>query len=244
MKRLRAAIVDDEPLARTRMRRLLQKVAAREIEVVGECVDADELLRLAGECELDVLFLDICMPECSGFQALARWNGPLPRVVFVTADPMQGLQAFDVNAVDYLLKPVGEARLAETVRRLRAMDGAAASDPPAAEAQPGARLPLRVGRRTDLVPVERIDLVQAHRNYIEVSTAESRYVLRQSLQAFIAQLDPEQFLRVHRSAVVRRDAVRGLKPIGSACYLIDLGHGRRLRSGRAYADVLRALLRE
>ena len=118
---LTAVIVDDEPLARQRLRRLLGKVAGTVIQVVAECTDVDELMRLAQRTQVDVLFLDIELPGGNGFTALRRWNGPPPKVVFVSAYDQHGVRAFEDRAVDYLLKPVSAERLRDTVSRLAAL---------------------------------------------------------------------------------------------------------------------------
>ncbi len=239
---LKAAIVDDEPLARSRLRRLLEKVAGGEFQVVAECVDADELLAVAQRQPLDVLFLDIEMPGPDGFSALTRWQGPLPMVVFVTAWQEHGARAFDARAVDYLLKPVSAERLAQAVERLRerlALTGLRA--PPDDDGM--RRIPLQVGHRVHLVPERQINVVEAQGNYLEIDCEQGRYVLRRTLAAFAQELDPALFLRVHRSLVVRAAAIREIKPIGSGRYRLDLHGGRRLVSGRNYRACIDPLLR-
>ncbi len=181
MSELRAAIVDDEPLARARLRRLLETVAGPLVTIVAECVDVDELLARAANCAIDVLFLDIEMPGGSGFDALARWQGPRPQVVFVTAYAEHGVRAFDARATDYLMKPVSADRLRDTLQRIR---HAAAQGSPAAEGLPCRRLPLTIGQRTHLVPVVQIDLVLAQGNYLEVHAAGATYLIRSTLADF------------------------------------------------------------
>ncbi len=238
---LKAAIVDDEPLARSRLRRLLEKVAGSEFQVVAECVDVDELLTTAQRQPLDVLFLDIEMPGPDGFSALARWQGPLPLVVFVTAWQEHGARAFDARAVDYLLKPVSAERLAQAIERLRerlALNGLRTPPDDATR-----RIPLQVGQRVHLVPERQINVVEAQGNYLEIDCEQGRYVLRRTLAAFAQELDPALFLRVHRSLVVRAAAIREIKPIGSGRYRLDLHGGRRLISGRNYRACIDPLLR-
>lgn len=239
---LRTAIVDDEPLARSRLRRLLEKVAGSEFQIVAECIDVDELLTVARRQPVDVLFLDIEMPGADGFSALSRWQGPIPLVVFVTAWQEHGARAFDARATDYLLKPVSAERLAQAVERLRerlALNGLRALP----EDDGVRRIPLQVGQRVHLVPERQINVVEAQGNYLEVDCEQGRYVLRRTLAAFVEQLDPALFLRVHRSLVVRAAAIREIKPIGSGRYRLDLQGGRRLISGRSYRECIDPLLR-
>lgn len=238
MNELRAAIIDDEPLARARLRRLLEKVGGA-IRVVAECVDADELLATAANCAIDVLFLDIEMPGGNGFGALARWQGPRPQVVFVTAYAHHGVRAFDARATDYLMKPVSADRLRDTLERVR---HAAAHASPATEVPSGKRLPLSIGQRTHLVPAVQIDLVLAHGNYLEVHAAGATYMIRNTLADFHAKLEPENFIRLHRSAIVRVAAIREIKPVGSGRFRIGLHGGRHLHSGRHFRDQVHALL--
>ncbi|SFK65256.1 LytR/AlgR family response regulator transcription factor [Lysobacter sp. cf310] len=240
MNALRVAIVDDEPLARARLRRLLGKVGNGSLEVVAECVDAEELIAIADSARLDVLFLDIEMPGVGGFGALARWQGPRPQVVFVTAYPQHGVRAFDARATDYLMKPVSAERLRDTLKRVReSMPALAASMPVTGQ---GKRLSLQVGQRTHLVPVEQIDLVLAQGNYLDVHAAGAVYTVRGTLTEFHGGLEAQRFVRVHRSAVVRVAAVREIRPIGSGRFRISLWGGQHLHSGRHYRDQMHELI--
>ncbi len=236
MTPLRAAIVDDEPLARARMRRLLAKVAGRQVQVVAECVDADELLAAAAGTALDVVFLDIQMPGGDGFGALSRWQGPRPQVVFVTAYAEHAARAFDASAADYLLKPVSAERLQDTLQRLRR----ARLEP--AHADAGRRLPLPIGQRTHLVPIAHIDLVRSEGNYLHVQTCAAHYTIRSTLTDFLARLEPEAFAQLHRSAIIRLGAIRDIRPLGSGRFRITLHGGYAVDSGRSYRQRVRALL--
>lgn len=239
MSELCVAIVDDESLARARLRRLLEKVGGSAIRVVAECVDADELLATAASCSIDVLFLDIEMPGGNGFGALARWQGPRPQIVFVTAYAQHGVRAFDARATDYLMKPVSAERLRDTLERVRHV---AAQVSPAAAAPSGKWLPLSIGQRTHLVPTVQIDLVLAHGNYLEIHAAGATYMIRNTLADFQAKLEPENFVRLHRSAIVRIAAIREIKPMGSGRFRIGLHGGRHVHSGRHFRDQVHALL--
>lgn len=236
-----AAIVDDEPLARTRLRRLLEKVAGTEISIVAECIDADELLEVALHNDIEVLFMDIEMPGVDGFGALARWRGPTPLVVFVTAYQEYGVRAFDARAVDYLMKPISATRLLQAMERIR--ERMVARRAKASTADPGSRrIPLQVGLRVQLVPEQKINVVEAQGNYLEIDSEQGFYTLRKTLASFEMGLDPDVFLRVHRSIIVRADAIREIMPVGSGRFRIDLHSGRRIVSGRNYRNQIHSLL--
>ncbi|WP_020650642.1 LytR/AlgR family response regulator transcription factor [Solimonas variicoloris] len=234
---LQVAIVDDEPLARARLRRLLQKISGERIRIALECVDAEELLHEAGRVPLDALFLDIEMPGGGGFGALQRWPGPLPAVVFVTAYSEHAVRAFDARALDYLVKPVAEDRLRDTVARLYARDGR----PPPAE-PPRARIALPLGPSTHLVALDDIDLIVARGNYLDIHAIDRTYVVRRTLREFLAGLDPACFVQLHRSAVVRVSAIRAIRAQGSGRFRLELRGERQLHTGRNFRARVQALL--
>lgn len=237
---IRVAIVDDEPLARSRLRRLLEKVAGTDITVVADCIDADELAQVAQQRELDAIFLDIQMPGASGFDALANWKGPVPLVVFVTAFSEHGARAFDARAVDYLLKPVSANRLAQCITQLKErLELAQRKDAAPTDTR---RIPLQIGQRVQLVPEDRINAVQAQGNYLDIDTEQGLYTLRKTLASFETELDSGRFVRIHRSMLVRVDAIREVLSVGSGRYRIELCTGRRLVSGRNYCRQVQALL--
>lgn len=233
--RLRVAIVDDEPLARARLRRLLGLQPG--VELAGEYANGHELLAGWPEQPADVLLLDIEMPELDGFSAIARLEPPCPHVVFVTAYAEHAVRAFDVDAADYLVKPVAPDRLERALERVRARR-AAVSEPESAAAFPS-RLALPLGRRTQLVEVDAIDCVLAQANYVEIHVGSRRFVIRRPLTAMQADLDPRRFVRVHRSALVRVGAVVDVEALPSGRYRLRLAGGGALHSGRSYRDEVR-----
>lgn len=241
MSPLSVAIVDDEALARHRLRRLLQKVGGGRVVIVLECVDADELLAsaAASAVDIDVLFLDIEMPGGNAFEILRRWQGRKPDVIFVTAYASYGVRAFDARVVDYLLKPVSAERLGETLARLqeRVSHGA-----PAVHERKVDRIPIQVGMRTHRVAISEIDAVVAQGNYIDVHVGGSTYTIRRSLASFASDLDADVFIRMHRSIIVRSSAIRSIKPLGSGRFRLDLQSGQSFSSGRSYAEQIRKLL--
>lgn len=236
---IRTAVVDDEPRARAMLRRLL--AADPEVEVVAEG-DAAAVLDDIEELRPQLLLLDVEMPEVSGFELLERLSarGEAPVVVFVTAYDRYAVEAFEVHAVDYLLKPFTDERfttaLARAKERVRRRSGAGADalaylleevrahhDETRAE-----RFLVRVGERTVVVPVAEIDWIEAADYYARLHCGERSYLLRRSLSALENDLDPAQFCRVHRSAIVRLDRVAEVHPHFGSRSVIVLRDGSRL----------------
>ncbi|UNP29177.1 LytR/AlgR family response regulator transcription factor [Lysobacter gummosus] len=225
-------------MARLRLRRLLLRVGHDRIAVVAECANATELAKAAASGDIDLVFIDIEMPGRDGFQALAGWRGPRPQIVFVTAYPQHGARAFEIRAVDYLVKPVCEQRLRDTLDRLI---------PPQPTEHPEEgrknRIALKAGQRTYFVAPARIDLALSTGNYVEVHAGGSIYTIRATLGEFHALLGASDFIRLHRSSVVRAGAIRCIEPAGSGRYRIVLHNGQTLHSGRQFryaVDALRA----
>lgn len=236
MRPLRAVVADDEALARARLQRLLAR--ERDVEVVAGCANGDETVAVLQRLRPDMVFLDIRMPGLDGFDVLGTLPERLrPRVVFVTAYSEHAVRAFDARAVDYLLKPVSPERLHEAVTRVR-RDLDAVTPTPAAEFP--SRLAVPVGQRMRLVAVDEIDCIIAHGNYVALHTGSKSLLLRETMAGIAAKLDPRRFLRIHRSRIVRLDAVADIERLGSGQYLLRLGTGMRLRSGRGSRDEVRA----
>ncbi|SEO92721.1 two component transcriptional regulator, LytTR family [Luteibacter sp. UNC138MFCol5.1] len=217
---LRAVVVDDEAPARAKLRRYLAECDG--VRWVGEAVDGPSAVALIHKERPDVVFLDISMPGMDGFGLLQALGDPLPaEIVFVTAQDDQAVRAFEVHAFDYLLKPVGPERFARAVQRLRAtvspalgiagrVDGLIDGAPPPAHYLERVLLPA--GEGAELVRVERIDRIEADRNYLDVHVDGQSYRLRGTLDAMLGRLHPAQFVRVNRSTIVRLDAIRQIQP--------------------------------
>lgn len=239
---LRVLLVDDEPMARARLRRMLG--AEHGVHVVGECATGEEAASALGRLKPDVVFLDIQMPGMDGFGALHRaaaaWR---PQVVFVTAFGEHAVDAFEHGAVDYLLKPYSRERLRLSLERARAACRPAAPAAPAAHAGFPERLPVPVAQRLRMVPVQSIDCVVAQLNYVELHVGAERLVLRETMAAMEAQLDPRQFARIHRSRIVRIAAVTEIETLDSGQYLFRLASGARLGSGPSYRERVRQAFR-
>lgn len=218
---MRVLVVDDEAPARRRLLRLLAGLP--DVEIVGEASSGTAAVDAIRRLAPDVVFLDIQMPEGDGFDVVTA-IGPdaMPWTVFVTAFDEHAVRAFEVSALDYILKPFTAERLAVTVARLRerlAGDRSAATRAQAeglrrvpATAEPLRHLLVDHGDRSLFLPIERIDWVEADRNYLTLVAAGHRFSLRTTLQALEARLDPARFLRINRSQLVRLDAVREVHP--------------------------------
>lgn len=238
MSAIRVVIADDEPLARLRLRRLLGAIPG--IEVAAECASGIEVMQLLPDCPCDLLFLDIQMPGADGFQALEHVVARPRAVVFVTAYAEHAVRAFDVQAVDYLLKPISAERLLQAVER--AQRALATDAPVAAPPTIPRRLALPIGRRMQMVELDELDCAMAQANYVELKVGTRSFVLRETLQGFQARLDPTRFLRIHRSTIVRIDAIREVESLASGRYRIGLHSGLCVVSGRSHRELVRDAL--
>lgn len=241
----RALIVDDERLARERIRRLLAR--ERDFTVSGETATAREALRAIQAERPDVLFLDVEMPGGDGFELIRHLPPPLPQLVFVTAHDDYAVAAFDVEAFDYLLKPFDGERFRRTLARVRERLGAS-RDPTresldrllaARERRFLARIPVTSDGRTRFVEVESIDWIEAEDNYVQIHAGGARHVLRDTLVGIARRLDPDRFVRVHRSALVHATAVREVRTLFHGDLELVLRGGACVRVGRSYRSGLK-----
>jgi len=232
VSRHRVLLVDDEPLARRRLRQLLS--AAPDFDVVGECEDGRRVPELVRALRPDVVFLDVRMPFVDGFETQAAIANHVRHVVFVTAHPEHAARAFDVEASDYLVKPVTQARFDAALQRLRRTLGT-----------PGDERIVLGGRQGGAaVAVADVVWVEADGAYVAVHAAGRRYVLRESLAQILGRLGPRRFVRIHRSAAINLAHLRALrraKPRGLEAELTD---GTRLPISRRKAREVVALLRQ
>lgn len=226
---IRVVVVDDEPIARRRLKRLLGAIGG--IELVGEAGDGRGAQEVLERTLPDLVLLDIQMPEGDGLAVMRRVQPPRPLVVFVTAFDSFAVQAFDVQAVDYLLKPVSENRLAAALDRVRERMGARGPRPMRRWIE---RLPVRHDGRIDLVPVADIDWIEAADNYAIVHAGRRSHILRETLTRLEAQLDPSRFARVHRSTIVRVDRIVQLDVALRGDYDLTLRDGTRLVLSRTF----------
>ena len=249
MTKIRTLVVDDEPIARARMVSLLREES--DIELVGECTNGHQAASAIQSMNPDLLFLDIQMPEGDGL-SLARTiqsNGA-PAVVFVTAYDEYALRAFEVHALDYLLKPfsaerfrsaLGHAR--EHVSQRRKMDDLSTTSPALREAPPRRnRLMIKSGGRIHFVRMTDIDWCEAAGNYVRIHVAHQEHLVRDTMSRLETELDPLQFVRIHRSTIVNVDRIQEMQSSFNGEYVVLLRTGTRLTLSRGYRDSLQARL--
>ena len=263
-RKLRTLLVDDEALSRRGLE-LRLKVAA-DIEIVGHCSNGREALSAIREQRPDLVFLDIQMPGLSGFDVLAELQAhELPMIVFVTAYDRFAVQAFEARAIDYVLKPVDDARLAATLTHvrelveqrtavnernqlvnllaeLRGSGEIEASDPSAVQNAPN-WLPIRNGRETVRVPVEAIEWVDAAGDYLCIHASGHTHILRATMREMEHLLDPRLFQRVHRSTIVNLTRVKSLRAHMNGEYFLRLEGGQELKLSRTYRDKVEYFLK-
>lgn len=245
---IRAVIVDDEPLARDKLRGFLARHP--DIELVGEAGDGLDAVRLIDEVRPDLVLLDVQMPELDGFEVLAAVEQePLPYVVFVTAFDQYALQAFEQGALDYLLKPVAPDRFDRAIERALTRLGsgeaglladrlARALEAVAPRREPVERFLVRDGGRSRLVPVREIEWIEAAGNYVKLHLRSESHLLRATMKLVENRLDPGRFARIHRTAIVNLDRVKYLEPWSHGDQLVVLESGARLTLSRRYRDRL------
>lgn len=246
--KIRALIVDDEPLARQRLRALLENEP--DLELIGECADGQEAVAAIREHEPDLLFLDVQMPKLDGFRVLEA-IGPeqMPVTIFVTAYDRYALQAFEVHALDYLLKPFDRKRFQKAVRRARAQLQSEQShtvDPRLlalaegvkATRKPQERLVIKAGGRVFFLKIDEIDWVEAAGNYARVHCGGEAHLLRETMSGLEDRLDPNKFLRIHRSTIVNIERIQELQPWFHGDYVVILRDGTQLTLSRSYRQKL------
>jgi two-component system LytT family response regulator len=245
---LRILIVDDESVARRRIRRLL--AAERDLTVIGECGDGESAIASITADRPDLVFLDVQMPERDGFEVLQAIPPPeLPAILFVTAFDRYALRAFDVHAIDFLLKPFTRERfriaLARARERLERRDrdaGLAALAASLRERQRYlSRVPVRTAGRIVLVDLATVDWLEAADNYVRLHVHKREYLLRETLMSLEAQLDPDRFARIHRSVIVQIDRIVELHRATHGDFDVLLRDGTRLTLSRTWRDRLRGL---
>ena len=235
---MRALVVDDETLARQLMIEHLTKVP--NIEVIGQAANGFEAVKLAEELTPDVIFLDIQMPKLSGFEVLELLGERAPAVVFCTAFDEFALRAFEVHAVDYLLKPVEPARLTAAVERVAERLANRTPQPSAQALSVAARPPgktlervlIRHEGRVHVLPMERIDFVEAQDDYLEFVSGGKRFRKQQTMADLESQVDPTRFVRIHRSFIMNIERLARIDLYGKDSWLAILSDGSKLPMSR------------
>jgi two-component system LytT family response regulator len=237
---MRLVIVDDEPLARRRLKRLV--AASGAATIVGEASDGLAAVTCINGLRPDVALLDVQMPELDGFGVVARLTRPAPLVIFLTAFDRYAIQAFEIHAIDYLLKPVSRERLGDALaharERLESCDErieaglAALMDTVAGRHAAINRLPVRSDGRVELVDPAAIDWIEAADNYVVLHAGGRTHVLRETLAHLEQRLSPDEFVRIHRSTIVRLDRVARLDSASRGDYDVTLRDGTRLKLSR------------
>lgn len=249
---LRCIVVDDEPPARQLLRLMLQDQPS--VELVAECATGPQAVAGIREHRPDLVFLDIQMPQQDGFQVLQELSpGEFPAVIFVTAYDRYAVKAFELNAIDYLLKPFDDERLATAIGRAR--DRLAQRDRAELDRQVAAalavlragdtdrrRLSIKEGDRTYLHRIDEIDWVEADAKYVKIHSGKRTYVMRETMKAMEDRLAGADFVRVSRSAIVNLDRIREIQPWFNGDYVLILQNGTEVTTTKGYRDELTRLI--
>jgi two-component system LytT family response regulator len=233
---MRVVIVDDEPVARLGIRKAL--ASETSVEIVGECATGRQALRMLRELTPDLVFLDVQIPGLDGFDVLEQLGTPAnpPVVIFVTAFEHYALDAFGVQAVDYLVKPWRQERFQQALERARLWLAARANPKQAGE---GIRLTVRTPQGIRTVALMEIDRIEAADNYVSLHTSTGVHLLRATIDGMQERLSQHGFLRIHRSRIVKLERVERLRPLAHGEFEVVLNNGVSVRSGRAYREAIR-----
>jgi two-component system LytT family response regulator len=255
---VRVLIVDDEPLARERLRDMLK--ADSRIEIIGECVGGEQAIEAIQELAPDLVFLDVEMPGKDGFSVLEALDADhLPVVIFVTAYDQYAVRAFEVHALDYLLKPFDDARFEKALRQaktqleqreinqlskrlVRLLEDRDTQPNKARAAGLISRLMIKSASRVFFLKVDEIDWIEAADYYVKLHVGRKSHLLRETMSDMEAKLDPEQFVRIHRSAIVNLDRVKEMHAHFNGEYLVILQDGTELKLSRSRREQLQQML--
>lgn len=243
---MRTVIVDDEPLARDGVLLRLEKF--RDVEVIAACEDGSSAIEKIAELSPDLVFLDVQMPDMDGFEVLRSLpQESLPEVIFLTAYEQHAVRAFEIHALDYLLKPIDDERFTATIERARDVFHSNGKVQMAERLlqllnhesrSHVTRFPVKVGSRIQVVRTQDIDWIAAAGDYVELHSKGRCYLLHETMASMAQKLDPHQFLRIHRSRIVRLDLIQEAQSIDNREYVLRLSDDSEHRSGRTYADRL------
>ena len=260
---IRALIVDDEPVARQTIRVLLRNDP--DVTVVGECANGPSAIESIRRESPDLLFLDVQMPGMNGFEVLkALKQERLPAIIFTTAYDQYALRAFEVHALDYLLKPFDDDRFAESLDRARnlivghkmeemsrqlldllerfEMKERLVHQPPPSAERYLSRFMIKSTGRVIVLDVDLVDLIEAEGNYVSIHAEGKKHLLREKMNALESQLDPSMFARIHRSTIIRTDRIKSLKPLFNGDYVVTMMDGKEFTLSRTYREKVLAAL--
>lgn len=239
---MRVMVVDDEPLARDGVRARLAPYA--DMRWVGEAGDGESALRAIESVQPDLVFMDVQIPGMSGIDALRRIApGSRPLAILLTAYDSFAVAAFELNALDYLLKPIDDQRFRESLDRARTAFGQRTHSGDAEPLKPMAeRFTVRIGQRIAVIEAKEVDWIEANDDYAGLHVGPRMYLLREPLHQLSKRLDPRCFLRIHRSTIVRIDRIAELEALSNRDCLLRLRDGTPLRASRTYVDRLHAAL--
>jgi len=251
---IRALIVDDEPLARTGVRQLVEPLD--DVTIVGEAADGPEAVRQIEEQAPDLVFLDVQMPEMSGLEVVREVGvEDMPLTIFVTAYDQYALDAFEAHALDYLLKPIEEERFEEALERARdqlqrveaevlseQLRGVLREYANEDENEGIERFTVRTRNRIYFVDADDVQWIESEGDYVALHDGEETHLVRKTMKELEQQLDPARFLRVHRSYIVNADYIEELRPLDHGTYQLRMASGTPLKTSRGYSDNVDALL--
>jgi two-component system LytT family response regulator len=262
MRNIRVLIVDDEPLARRGIRRLLERET--DFEIAGEAGNGQIAVAKIESEKPDLVFLDIQMPLVDGFSLIEKTGAKnLPEIVFVTAYDEHAIRAFEAGALDYVLKPIDPERFQKTLERVRRrlnsppqqqdagiepeiinlLRGLAKNETPLAPHAFLERIPIKESGRVFFIGVDEIDWIGACGNYIEIHAGREKHLLRETMEGIEGKLNPNEFLRIRRSTLVRIERIKELHPLFNGEFAVILRDGTELSSSRRYRKNLEAILK-
>lgn len=258
-RKIRTVIIDDEPIARRNLRALLERDA--DVEIVGEAGSGLEAIRLVQAKSPDLIFLDIQMPEMNGFEALERIGADsVPAIIFVTAFDQYALRAFEVHALDYLLKPFDDSRFEAALARAKTQieqreakelskklfalleDHAQVSDEPK-EAHYQSEFMIKSASRVFFLKADEIDWIEAADYYVRLRAGSQSHMLRETMEKLEAKLDPQKFMRIHRSTIINLDRIKKIEARPGGDYAVILRDGTNLKLSRSRRDQIEMILR-
>lgn len=258
MSKIKTIIADDEPLAREKIRILL--AGEKDIEIIGECSDGNLAVSAIRKLAPDLLFLDVQMPELDGFGVLKSLAvSELPSIIFVTAYDRYALEAFEVHALDFLLKPFDRGRFQKALKRARVhiekekagavnekllalLEDLRTEKGQAKERKYLERLVLKSAGRVTFLRCDEIDWIEAAGNYLRLHVGRESHLLRDTMNSIEAKLNPQRFIRIHRSTIVQIDRIKDIQPWFHGEYRVNLENGKQLTSSRSYHDELGRLM--